>query len=698
MQYVEVALNVPVNQTFTYSVLPENSDGRLQNECENGQIELELKKRKKAIKTFEAQIGKRAEVKFGNRRLTGIITKVFEELPKDLSFDKSKIRPIIRVLDDIPLLTKELLQLGLWMSQYYITPAGEVLNSIIPSGRRESENSAFSFTEDFPEEKNITLSQEQINAIEEISRDDSEQNKFHFLYGTTGSGKTEVFLQVAENILKKGKGIIYLVPEISLTPQILEAVTIRFGKTVAVLHSGLTQSQKLSEWKRILKNEARIVIGARSAVFAPVQNLGLIIIDEEHDSSYKSNNTPRYHARQVAMYRATKLKIPLLMGSATPSVESWNSISNGQFVCHKLTKRLAGGIPPAIKCIDLNRENTRGQSISHELENAIKKTLEEKKQVILFLNRRGFNHFFRCSSCGFELKCKNCSVPLTYHKSYNRLKCHYCGWSIEPPSSCPECGSYDIGYSGFGTEFIESEVKAKFLNARIIRIDTDSLTRKGELEEKLKSFRNGEYDIMLGTQMIAKGLNFPNLKLVGIILADTSLHLPDFRAAERTFSLITQVAGRAGRYFPDGIVYVQTYNPTAESIYFACRSKTNEFYTSEIMQRKMLEFPPFSRLIRLVFRSPSLKDVIETSRNAKEILTLKLAEFKKKFSTVCEDVEIMGESECPLQKVSNNYRYQIILKAKNIGILQKLVNHLIYDFTRPDNVYIETDVDPMNLL
>lgn len=698
MRYVEVALNVPLNQTFTYSTLPDDTE-KVSLKEQSLELELDLIKTKKTtVKTFSPEIGKRAEVKFGNRRLTGIIVKTFDQLPKDLPYDASKIRPLIRVLDEQPVLTQELISLGIWMSGYYLTPIGEILNSMIPSGKRETDSSSFSFTEEFPEQKIVELSKEQIDAIAAITKAGESENKYHYLYGTTGSGKTEVFLQVAENILKKGKGIIYLVPEISLTPQVLEAVTIRFGKTVAVLHSGLTQSQKLSEWKRILKNEARIVIGARSAVFAPVQNLGLIIIDEEHDSSYKSNNMPRYHARQVAMYRATKLKIPLLMGSATPSVESWNSISNGQFVCHKLTKRLAGGIPPAIKCIDLNRENTRGQSISHELENAIKKTLEEKKQVILFLNRRGFNHFFRCSSCGFELKCKNCSVPLTYHKSYNRLKCHYCGWSIEPPSSCPECGSYDIGYSGFGTEFIESEVKAKFLNARIIRIDTDSLTRKGELEEKLKSFRNGEYDIMLGTQMIAKGLNFPNLKLVGIILADTSLHLPDFRAAERTFSLITQVAGRAGRYFPDGIVYVQTYNPTAESIYFACRSKTNEFYTSEIMQRKMLEFPPFSRLIRLVFRSPSLKDVIETSRNAKEILTLKLAEFKKKFSTVCEDVEIMGESECPLQKVSNNYRYQIILKAKNIGILQKLVNHLIYDFTRPDNVYIETDVDPMNLL
>ncbi|MBQ0163564.1 MAG: primosomal protein N' [Treponema sp.] len=672
MKYAQIALNVPLNQTFTYS------------------IPADLK--------ILPEVGKRAEVKFGNRKLNGIVLDIFDNLPKDLGFDESKLRPLTKIVDEKPLLTPELITLSKWMSSYYLCPIGEIVNSIIPSGKRESTNAAFSFIEEFPENKNITLSDEQTKAIDSITLDNSGKNKFHYLYGSTGTGKTEVFLTVAERILKKGKGIIYLVPEIGLTPQVIEAVTMRFGSTVAVLHSGLTPSQKLSEWNRILSREARIVIGARSAVFAPVPDLGLIIIDEEHDGSYKSNNSPRYHARQVAMYRCTKLQIPLLMGSATPSVESWNSISNGQFECHKLTKRLAGGQAPLIKTIDLTQLNLTGRCISEELENAIQKTIDEKKQAILFLNRRGFNHFFRCQYCGFELKCKNCSVPLTYHKTLNRLKCHYCGWSIEPPTSCPQCGSYDVGYSGFGTEFIESEVSAKFPNARICRVDTDSLTKKGELEEKLSAFKKGEYDIMLGTQMIAKGLNFPNLKLVGIILADTGLHLPDFRAAEKTFALITQVAGRAGRYFPDGVVYVQTYNPKAESIYYACHSKVNEFYSSEISSRKLLEFPPFSRLVRLVFRSPNLNDAKATAKNAKQILKETLTEYKKKFSKEAEDVEIMGESECPLQKVSANYRYQIILKSKNINILQTIVSHLVYDYTHPQNVYIEVDIDPQNLL
>lgn len=697
MKYAEIALNVPLNQTFTYLTLAEGTD-RVSLKGENLQPDLLTKTRKSTVKNFESQIGKRAEVKFGNRRLTGIIVKLFDELPKDLPYDASKIRPIIRVLDEEPLLTSELINLGIWMSNYYLTPIGEILNSMIPSGKRETSSQDFSFTDEFPEQKIVTLSDEQKKAIESITSSNNETVKFHYLYGTTGSGKTEVFLQVAENILKKGKGIIYLVPEIGLTPQVIEAVTMRFGSTVAVLHSGLTPSQKLTEWNRILHKEARIVIGARSAVFAPVPQLGLIIIDEEHDGSYKSNNTPRYHARQIAMYRCSKLAIPLLMGSATPSVESWNSISNGQFECHKLTKRLAGGAPPKIKIIDLSKQPSSGQSISQELFEAIDKAVAKKRQAILFLNRRGFNHFFRCSYCGYELKCKNCSVPLTYHKSINRLKCHYCGWSLEAPNSCPQCGSFDVGYSGFGTEFIEAEVKAKFPNARVVRVDTDSLTKKGELQDKLDAFKKGEYDIMLGTQMIAKGLNFPNLKVVGIVLADTGLHLPDFRASEKTFALITQVAGRAGRFFPDGEVYVQTYNPGAESIYYACNSKVNEFYSSEISTRKLLEFPPFSRLVRLVFRSPNLEDAKSTAHNAKQILEEQLSELKKKFSSLSADVEILGESECPINKIAANYRYQIILKSKNINILQRMTDHLINDFTHPSNVYIETDIDPVNLL
>lgn len=704
MKYLEIALNVPLNQTFTYLTLSEDTQKIFLNN-DSVQPDLLSKKRKTSVTSYKPAIGKRAEVKFGARRLIGIIVKEFEHLPKNLSFDPEKIRPILRVLDSQPILTQELISLGIWMSGYYITPIGEVLNSMIPSGKRETDCQSYSFIDEFPAKKNIVLSSEQEDAVKKICSSfleqptkSNEKIKYHYLFGTTGSGKTEVFLQVAQNILNQGKGIIYLVPEIGLTPQVIESVTLRFGSTVAVLHSGLTPSQKLSEWNRILRKEARIVIGARSAIFAPVPELGLIIIDEEHDTSYKSNNTPRYHARQVAMFRSSTLGIPLLMGSATPSVESWNSICNGQFECYKLTKRLAGGAPPKIKTIDLSKQNILGQSISQELFDAIKNAIDEKRQSILFLNRRGFNHFFRCSYCGYELKCKNCSIPLTYHKSINRLKCHYCGWSIEPPSSCPQCGSFDIGYSGFGTEFIEAEVKAKFPNARIVRVDTDSLTKKGELQEKLDAFKKGEYDIMLGTQMIAKGLNFPNLKVVGIVLADTGLHLPDFRAAEKTFALITQVAGRAGRFFPDGEVYVQTFNPGAECIYYACNSKINEFYSSELATRKLLDFPPFSRLVRLVFRCPNLKDVQETAKNAKLILQEQLSVLQKQLGQLCNDVEILGESECPINKISANYRYQLMLKSKNIKILQKLVFHLINDFKSPDNVYIETDIDPVNLL
>ena len=413
----------------------------------------------------------------------------------------------------------------------------------------------------------------------------------------------------------------------------------------------------------------------------------MIIIDEEHDSSYKSGNTPRYHARQTAMYRASKLKIPLIMGSATPSVEAWHLMNCGKLLKHTLSKRLAGGEKPSIKCINLNQSVMQG-CISEELKNEIETTLKEKKQAILFLNRRGFTHFFRCSTCGFEMKCKNCSVSMTFHKSENRLRCHYCGWHILPPSSCPKCGSLDIGYSGFGTEFIEAETAQKFPNARIVRVDTDSVSKKGELQNKIDAFKKGEFDIMLGTQMVAKGLNFPNLKTVGIILADTALHLPDFRATERTFSLITQVAGRAGRFFPDGKVFVQTYNPENQAISFACSANTEGFYDFEINQRKLLSFPPFSRLIRLVFRSSNQIKVEKTSEDAANLIeNLKIP-----------GVEILGPSECPLSKISQNYRFQLILRGEKIVPLQNAVRKLLFDYRHPQEVYIECDVDPVSLL
>ena len=484
-----------------------------------------------------------------------------------------------------------------------------------------------------------------------------------------------------------GKGIIYLVPEIGLTGQVVKAVKERFGNTAAVLHSGLTPSQRLSEWHRIMHKEARVIVGARSAIFAPVPELGLVIIDEEHDGSYKSGNNPRYHARQVAMHRCTKLKIPLLMGSATPSVEAWYGMQTGSIIKHTLTKRLAGGEMPHISCIDLSLYPNDG-CISKPLEEEINKTLSQKHQTILFLNRRGFTHFFRCNSCGYELVCKNCSVPLTYHKAENRLRCHYCGWSTYPPESCPQCGSLDIGTSGFGTEYIEAETRAKFPNARVMRLDTDALKNKDELLTSLEDFRQGKYDILLGTQMVAKGLNFPKLQLVGVILADAGLHMPDFRAGERTFSLITQVAGRAGRYFPDGKVIVQTYNPGKGPVLYACQNRIEDFYGTELIEREMLDFPPFSRLLRLVFRSYNKTLAAQTAADAVKILQ----------EGAPRGLEIIGPAECPIEKINSSWRYQILLKGGSIIPLQTAARKLLFDYTHNQNVYIEYDVDPVSLL
>jgi len=679
-RYLQVALNVPLNQTFTYLNLDDYSE--------------------KSLKGF------RVEINFGNRKTKGCVIEETDILPDNFPVSIDKIRPIKKVMDEIPLLSNELIDLAKWISSYYLCPIGEAVIIMLPSAKRETDSAGFSFIDEISSTIPKTLSEEQRNCVKRILYFSSKSN-IHYIYGPTGTGKTEVFLQCASGVLSKGKGVIYLVPEIGLTKQVIEAVVSRFGATAAVLHSGLTPSQKLHEYNRIINKEARVVIGARSAVFAPVPDLGMIIIDEEHDASYKSGSSPRYNARQVAMYRTKKLHIPLLMGSATPSVESWHLMQEGTITAHTLSKRLAGGAMPHIKSINLLNEVNNEGCISKELEDEINISLSQNKQTILFLNRRGFTHFYKCHSCGFELKCKNCSVSLTYHKSENKLRCHYCNWSCIPPQQCPSCGSLDAGYSGFGTEFIESEVKAKFPAARILRLDTDSITKKGELQEKIDAFKNNEYDILLGTQMVAKGLNFPNLRLVGVILADTGLHMPDFRASERTFSLITQVAGRAGRFFPDGKVLVQTYSPESNPIFLSVNNKIKQFYSMELETRKILNFPPFSRLIRLVFRAPTLQQSQNAAEGAAKILKdelLKLynstspAGLSQESKNELEQTEILGPSECPLLKISQNYRYQLILRGKNIRILQKIASKFLFNYKKPQDVYIESDVDPVSLL
>lgn len=673
--YIETLLNVPVPGTFTYST--DNPD---------------------------IKVGLRVEVPFGRRKMTAFCISVSETLPESAagSCTEEKIKPIHRIIDKEPVFTDELVELSSWLSRYYLCTQGEALSAMIPSGRRGTNAGLSFFEDDETSYTKHTLSEKQEKAVHDIlvSATDNEgstfkqNSQFHYLYGQTGTGKTEVFLGAAERVLEQGKGVIYLVPEIGLTQQVIDAVFARFGSTAAVLHSGLTGSQRLTEWKRIMKKEARVVIGARSAIFAPVPDLGLIIIDEEHDSSYKSGNTPRYHARQVAMHRVSRLGIPLIMGSATPSVEAWHLMNSGAIKKHTLSKRLAGGAMPEISVLDLSHEQLNG-CLSDRLTDEIRETLNEKRQVILFLNRRGFTHFFRCRTCGYELKCRNCSVALTYHRNEGRLRCHYCGYTVPVPSQCPECGSLDVGYSGFGTEFIEDEVKAKFPLARIDRIDTDVLEQKGALQEKIAAFKRGETDILLGTQMVAKGLNFPNLKLVGVILADTGLHLPDFRASERTFSLLVQVAGRAGRFFPDGKVIVQSYCPERPAISLACRNDMNSFYEGELQERQIIGFPPFARLLRLVFRSAEKQKAEDAAASAREILSQLKETLASENSA---SVEILGPAECPLSMIAANYRQQLLLRSTSISAMQKLVACFINNYKTPSGIYMEIDVDPLSLL
>ncbi len=666
--YVETFLNIPLFQSFFYT----------SSNVEN------------------ISIGTRIEVPLGKRKMTAFVVGIFHSKPSEIDFPEEKLKAITRIIDKEAIFTEEQVNLALWMEKYYLCSRGEALSAMLPSGRREKELST-SIAGDEEEYTEHALSDEQqiaVSAILEATNNSDKNTNLHYLYGSTGSGKTEVFLRVAQEMLKKNKGIIYLVPEIGLTHQVIESVYKRFGETVAVLHSGLTGSQKLEQWKRILNKKARIVIGARSAIFAPVPNLGLIIIDEEHDGSYKSNNSPRYSARQIAMRRCNDLSIPLIMGSATPSLEAWDQIEKGTITKHVLTKRLSGGKPPNIEIIHLGNGSVESKTngcISKKLEDEMRDTLKSGKQVILFLNRRGFTHFFKCNSCSHDLKCKNCSVSLTYHKNDGVLRCHYCGWSIRPPSSCPECNSLDIMYAGFGTEYIEEEVKQKFPNNTVARVDTDTLSKENNLQSVLTDFKDGKIDILLGTQIVAKGLNFPNVRLVGVVLADTGLHLPDFRAAERTFSLIVQVAGRAGRFFPDGHVVVQTFNPERSAIQYACKGDIEGFYKNELTFREMTSFPPYSRLLRLVFRSANEKKSKEACDQAYSILI----QIVKAHN---EDIDILGPSECPLAKIAANYRNQILLRAETARPLQRVCNALLQSYKKDANVYIEVDVDPVSLL
>jgi primosomal protein N' (replication factor Y) len=550
--------------------------------------------------------------------------------------------------------------------------------------------------EQFLASTDLTLNPEQaaaLKAIEEALADPTAAKPI-LLHGVTGSGKTEIYLQAIQSTLARGKTAIVLVPEISLTPQTVERFKSRFSgaqETVAVLHSHLSEGERHDEWHKIHGGRARIVVGARSAVFAPLENLGLIVVDEEHETSYKQEEAPRYHARDVAVVRGKMEGCVVLLGTATPSLESYHNAVQGKYRLLNLTQRVDDCQMPLMRIVDLRLERRKEKIapiLSQKLRGAITARLEKREQTILFLNRRGFSTSLLCSNCGEARECPNCSVALTFHRHAARLSCHLCGHTAAVPKKCPACSQDALIYAGFGTEKVEANVTQLFPDATVRRMDADSMSRKDAYRETLQAFRSGKIDILVGTQMIAKGLHFPNVTLVGIINADLALHLPDFRAGERTFQLLTQVAGRAGRGETPGEVFVQTYTPFSPSIQFARHHDFAGYFEQELEFRERCDFPPFKHVILLTVRSAHEA----RAQFSAETIARRLKE------ALPPEFILNAPAPAPLEKLQSQFRFHILLRGEAIMRLSRLVRETLDKLPLPEDVVASVDVDPYQLL
>jgi primosomal protein N' (replication factor Y) len=554
----------------------------------------------------------------------------------------------------------------------------------------------------------------------------SRRHETILVHGVTGSGKTEVYIQAIQEVIHFGRQAIVLVPEISLTPQTVERFRFRFG-AVAVLHSHLTDAERHWHWQRIAEGAVSVVVGARSAVFAPTPNLGLIVLDEEHEGSFKQEQAPRYHARDVAVARAAAEGIPLVLGSATPSLESWYRAKTGRYKLVELPRRVLDRPLPMVGTIDLRGEKARGGlsrgAIGRQMHAAIAAALDAGGQVILLLNRRGFSTHIQCPACGHVMRCPECDIALTHHRKEEIALCHYCDYEVPAPSSCPACGFVGIRYSGLGTQRLEAEIRARFPNVVCLRMDTDAMRGHGSHERALTAFRSGKVQILLGTQMIAKGLDFPNVTLVGVINADTALHLPDFRAAERTFHLVTQVAGRTGRGPKGGRVLVQTFSPDHPAIRAAVRHDYAAFAAGELPMRQMLRYPPFASMIRLVVRGPSepiagefAGQIAQRLRAALGIRYTPCAVAESIRHTPCavaesraaadgtrsvpatSDARVLGPAPCPFARLRGKYRFQIQVQGPDGEQLRAAVRQATAELEPPEDVQWIVDVDPVDML
>lgn len=538
----------------------------------------------------------------------------------------------------------------------------------------------------FESDKKKTLNEEQKKAYEEIVNSLKKHEKF-LLYGVTGSGKTEIYMQVIEQVLRFKRTAIVLVPEISLTPQFVTNFKKRFQDKVAVLHSGLSDGERYDEWRKIARNEVDIVVGARSAIFAPLKNLGIIIIDEEHSESYKQENNPRYNAIDVAEFRAELNHIPIVLGSATPTLERMAKSTKNLYKRLELKTRVNKKTLPICTCVDMASEMKKGNSIlSERLKVEIESAVSRREQVILLLNRRGYATTITCSNCGFTYKCPNCDITLTYHKTNNNLRCHYCGYTTFKKEACPSCKA-DLNFYGTGTEKLEAIIKEEFPDLKVLRMDADTTRKKNSYETIIEKFKSGEYDILLGTQMISKGLDFPRVSVVGIINADATLNIPDFRSGERTFSLLYQAGGRAGRADTLGNVIIQTFNPNNPILKCVCEQSYEKFYNYEMNIRKKLKYPPYYFLVSLKVTS---KDYEECSKEA-----TKVANYLKK--NIKDTSIVLGPTTASVFKVNNIYRFNIVVKYRFDETLFPTLKELDKLFVMNKKVSLEIDVNPTKI-
>ncbi len=674
---VEIALPIKINRLFTYS-LPDDLE-------------------------IDDVLYRRVWVNFRNRKMRGVVVgkaPLKEERISENEKNSYEIKPILKVIDKKAVINSDAIDLAKWIADYYFSSIGEVLSMMIPSGirypssKKETLSKVDELTEKSKQNYEINnrkiLTEEQREIYENINRDIENGKRKFYLYGVTGSGKTEVYIKLIEDTLKAGKGVIFLVPEITISYQTLLRLREVFGSTCAILHSGLSKSRRFSEYIDILNSKKRVVVGARNAIFAPVDNLGLIIIDEENESSYKSLENPRFHARSVAMQLSNKKDIPLVLGSATPSIESYYFAKSGFFSLYELKNRYNNVSLPNIEVVD-SSSLSPFKNMTSEMVDEINRRLQKREQIVLFQNRRGFSTIIKCSDCGEIISCPNCSVSLIYHKNRDKFICHHCGFSSDFKNSCPKCGKNNLIMFGAGTQRIEDEIKKAFSFANIKRIDNDSIRDEDELYQIFSDIEGGKIDILVGTQIIAKGLDFPNIRFVGIINADLLLNIPDFKASERTFALVTQVAGRAGRAGGESSVMIQTINPEHYSIASAVKSSYEQFYNEEIQYRKVLKFPPFYRLLHIVVRGPLEEDVALDIEKIYSVLN------ENRDKNGFSDVELLPSAPSPISKLNNKYRYSILMKSKKIKSLQNLLKLSLENFKLNSKNRLEIDVDPQDL-